>query len=359
MGSGVVRTNNGLQAEFADNSVGAITAQDGRDLIASSFGFSYNRAPGVADDSANTSGVGAYFDVGSKWLNTVTGAWYKCRSGTPGAAVWQRFLLYGDTAGGRLQGTYPNPSLADSGVQAGVYGGPGVTVGLVINADGTISLADSFIISSGTVTSVGLVMPVDVFGVSGSPVTTSGTLTVTKKTQLHGLFFASDPTIDGLAPTFRGLTSTDVTAVGAPVWALIDVDWTDFNALGPGNRTLNFSVPANTHIHCMLLRHTQVWTDAPATPLASMNVGFSGGAAAPPGVGGGVNDYYGGNLPQVNADNTARMVFSDYEDTVSGNQACNPNPAGWTITVQAVHDVASLWLSGHTRIAFLYSHPPF
>ena len=38
--------------------------------------------PTVTDD-ANSD-----FDIGSEWLNTVTGKWYKCRSTAVGAAIW-------------------------------------------------------------------------------------------------------------------------------------------------------------------------------------------------------------------------------------------------------------------------------
>lgn len=61
---------------------------------------------------------------------------------------------------------------------------------------------------TGTVTSVDLVMPSDVFDVSGNPISTAGTFTVTFDTQANNTFFAST----GSTPYFRTITSSDVPA---------------------------------------------------------------------------------------------------------------------------------------------------
>lgn len=63
-------------------------------------------------------------------------------------------------------------------------------------------------VGSGSVTSVDLSMPAE-FTVSNNPVTTSGTLTVTKASQLQNLFFASPDGSSG-APTFRSIVAADV-----------------------------------------------------------------------------------------------------------------------------------------------------
>ncbi len=62
---------------------------------------------------------------------------------------------------------------------------------------------------SGTVTSVGLSLP-SIFTVSGSPVTTSGTLTGTLATQAANTVFAGPTTGVDAAPTFRALVAADV-----------------------------------------------------------------------------------------------------------------------------------------------------
>jgi hypothetical protein len=62
---------------------------------------------------------------------------------------------------------------------------------------------------TGTVTSTGLSMPAE-FSVSNSPVTTSGTLTVTKVNQNANLVYSGPSSGGGAAPTFRSLTGSDL-----------------------------------------------------------------------------------------------------------------------------------------------------
>lgn len=71
---------------------------------------------------------------------------------------------------------------------------------------------------SGTVTSVGLSLPA-IFSVSGSPVTTSGTLTATLASQSQNLVWASPNGSSG-APTFRALVQGDIPAtIPISYWA--------------------------------------------------------------------------------------------------------------------------------------------
>jgi len=62
---------------------------------------------------------------------------------------------------------------------------------------------------SGSVTSVALSLP-SIFSVSGSPVTTSGTLTGTLTTQTANTVFAGPSTGSAATPTFRALVSADI-----------------------------------------------------------------------------------------------------------------------------------------------------
>ncbi len=61
----------------------------------------------------------------------------------------------------------------------------------------------------GTVTSVGLSLP-GIFTVSGSPVTSSGTLTASLATQSANLVFAGPSSGSAAAPTFRALVAADI-----------------------------------------------------------------------------------------------------------------------------------------------------
>lgn len=102
-----------------------------------------------------------------------------------------------------------------------IYRGPSGWTSLPGNSSGTNVLSEnasgvpSWIAASGTgtVTSVALSLP-GIFTVSGSPVTSSGTLTATLATQSQNLVFAA-PNGSGGAPTFRALVLGDFPAIGA------------------------------------------------------------------------------------------------------------------------------------------------
>jgi hypothetical protein len=86
--------------------------------------------------------------------------------------------------------------------------GSGITL---TPASGSLSIAAT---GSGTVTSVGLSLP-NVFTVSGSPVTGSGTLTATLATQAANQVFVGPSTGANAAPTFRALLPDDIPALTA------------------------------------------------------------------------------------------------------------------------------------------------
>lgn len=44
--------------------------------------YTATAVPGAGDDTDDG------YRVGSEWLNTSTGKWYKCRAATAGSAVW-------------------------------------------------------------------------------------------------------------------------------------------------------------------------------------------------------------------------------------------------------------------------------
>lgn len=80
---------------------------------------------------------------------------------------------------------------------------------LTVDATGRITAASSGTVTTGTVTSVGLSLP-SIITVSGSPVTTSGTLTGTLATQAANLVWAGPTTGSAAAPTFRSLVAADI-----------------------------------------------------------------------------------------------------------------------------------------------------
>ena len=83
-------------------------------------------------------------------------------------------------------------------------GGPNITI---TQMGQTITIAGQ----PGTVTSVGLALP-SIFTVSGSPVTSSGTLTGTLNSQTANTVFAGPATGAAAMPTFRALVTADLPA---------------------------------------------------------------------------------------------------------------------------------------------------
>lgn len=67
----------------------------------------------------------------------------------------------------------------------------------------------------GSVTSVALSLPTSIFDVSGSPVTSSGTLSATLDTQTANYVWAGPTTGAAAAPTFRALVSGDIPDLSA------------------------------------------------------------------------------------------------------------------------------------------------
>jgi hypothetical protein len=87
-------------------------------------------------------------------------------------------------------------------------------ISALANAAGVLTNNGSGVFSyttptTGTVTSVALAAPA-IFSVTGSPVTTSGTLTFALATQSANLVFAGPNTGSAAAPTFRALVAGDI-----------------------------------------------------------------------------------------------------------------------------------------------------
>ena len=79
----------------------------------------------------------------------------------------------------------------------------------LVNCTGTVTVIGSGGGGSGTVTSVGLSLPA-IFTVSGSPVTTSGTLSATLAVQTANTVFTGPSSGGSAAPTFRSLVAADI-----------------------------------------------------------------------------------------------------------------------------------------------------
>jgi hypothetical protein len=108
--------------------------------------------------------------------------------------------------------------------------------GVYIATDGTNYFTERGLGGAGTVTSVGLTMPAE-FSVSGSPVTGSGTLAVTKANENANLVYAGPSSGGAAQPTFRSLVSADLPgtpAGGGGMWKLSPPSLSSFSWLNQG-----------------------------------------------------------------------------------------------------------------------------
>lgn len=80
---------------------------------------------------------------------------------------------------------------------------------ITVNAKGLITAASSGAAPTGTVTSVALTVP-SFLSVSGSPITTSGTLAVTLATESANTVFAGPASGSAATPTFRAIVAADL-----------------------------------------------------------------------------------------------------------------------------------------------------
>jgi microcystin-dependent protein len=85
--------------------------------------------------------------------------------------------------------------------------------GQFLKLSGGVPTWTTVVVGSGTVTSVGLSLP-SIFSVTGSPVSTSGTLTATLASQSANRVFAGPSTGAAAAPTFRALVAADLPSSG-------------------------------------------------------------------------------------------------------------------------------------------------
>lgn len=157
--------------------------------------------------SAHTSGASTEPGVGASWATVwdlVTAA------GQPGLdwqGAWVTATAYLVNDGVSRNGS---SYICISAHTSGATTEPGIgaswaTVWEVIAAKGTDG------VGSGTVTSVGVSAP-SIFSVSGSPVTTTGTITISLATQTANAVFCGPTTGAAAAPTFRTLVAADIPA---------------------------------------------------------------------------------------------------------------------------------------------------
>jgi len=158
--------------------------------------------------NVDTSG---YADGDILWYDpSVAGGLTKTKPSAPNIKVQMAAVINGGSSGGGTVLIRINPGSVLGGTDSNVQFGTLANDDLIAY-DSTLGYWKNIPGSSygtGTVTSVGLSLPA-IFTVSGSPVTTTGTLTAVLASQTANYFFAAP---DGLAgtPTFRAIVAADV-----------------------------------------------------------------------------------------------------------------------------------------------------
>lgn len=112
-----------------------------------------------------------------------------------------------------LTNSLVNADLTNATLTFGKWAANGCTNGQVPQYNGAAWVCGTLGAGTGTVTSVALALPA-IFSVSGSPVTTSGTLTGTLATQTANTVFAGPTTGAAATPTFRALVNADLPVTG-------------------------------------------------------------------------------------------------------------------------------------------------
>jgi hypothetical protein len=113
-------------------------------------------------------------------------------------------------------------------------------------------------VGSGTVTSASLVMPGE-FGVAGSPITTSGTFTVSKINQAANAFYAGPISGGAASPVFRAIDSADMphTRLAKSVAGAVDVALTAAEAF---NKIMEFTGVLTGNINVIVPTTVRQWT---------------------------------------------------------------------------------------------------
>lgn len=177
----------------------------------------FNALNSLKTGSGNTVIGSSAMSFGSDTNNTATVMVGANPLGTTNGIAFDTCIILGFNGDGQfLSGTRYKHKLILSGVDSIFYTPNGNQTATPVKlalptTSGTIALVGGG--GSGTVTSVALSLPA-MFTVSGSPVTTSGTLTATLASQSQNLVFASPNGSSG-APTFRALVSADIPDIGA------------------------------------------------------------------------------------------------------------------------------------------------
>jgi hypothetical protein len=228
--SGLEITADGLAIEVADTSLVKSAAGVGVNLETAS-GLTINNGVGVllADHSLQTSTAGlSVQEAPAGSIQTTTMgiglrvADASLTSTTMGLAVQNKpnggIQTSTTGIGVLLADTSLQTSTAGLSVSLSATGALATSGGLGVKVDGTtIKITGDVLVAtasgSGTVTDVGLAVPTSVLSITGSPITTSGTMTIGLQNQNINTVFAGPATGSAGTPAFRALVAADIPAL--------------------------------------------------------------------------------------------------------------------------------------------------
>ena len=187
---------------------GTVTAVTGTAPIVSSGGAT----PAISISAATTSAAGSMSAADKTKLDGIAAG---ATANATDAQLRDRSTHTGTQAGNTITGAYTAAglTLSTSRLLGRSTAGSGAAEEIQIGAN--LSLSAGVLSASvtggggGTVTSVGLSLP-GMFSVSGSPVTTAGTLAATLTNQNANVVLAGPATGSAAAPTFRALVAADL-----------------------------------------------------------------------------------------------------------------------------------------------------
>lgn len=173
---------------------------------------------------------------------------------------------------------------------------------------------------SGTVTSVALSLPA-IITVTGSPVTTTGTLTGTLATQTNNFVWAGPTTAPAAAPTFRALVAADFPLSGASAGTYTKVTVTTRGLVTAGVATIDLTTDGGATILPFANGGTGLSSAADDTLLLSTGAAWTANALS--------------NCANGLAYNTTTNVFS-----------CVTAPSFTTVTVGSSGNAITLAVTG-------------
>lgn len=225
--AGQVLTTDGTDVSWG-SSAAALTAIPAANLTGTSAAI-----VGTAITALNASNL----STGTVPLARITGL-LNAQIGAGAAIVYSKLALTGGVVNAdvnasaaiaysklNLTNSLVNADLAPGSILFTKWGSNSCTNGQVPQYDGANWGCATLGAGTGTVTSVALALPA-IFSVSGSPVTTTGTLTGTLATQTANTLWAGPTTGAAATPAFRALVNADfpVTGVSAGTYGRVTVN---------------------------------------------------------------------------------------------------------------------------------------